>query len=340
MHGATDAAKNAADLILTEVGLSPIYGAVLESRRIFTRMKSYVVYRVAASIILVLTLSILIFVSGCAVDSLLIIILALLNDVSMIPVAYDNALATSKPQLPNAQKIVIMSLFYGIVHAIGGLAFIFIVDAAPNLENPIALNSSCDSETRGFIWYHLVLVTELMIFSVRAPTFFLQSTPSIYLLMSVMSTCVGATFIAVYGSGLSWRNVPWIIMFNLGMLLLTDVLKIWVRALIGDSPGDVITSDELMEVAPVEKTDSEMRKEKDSRYLVHNQSILPVEDRQHVVRVKQRSMALTFTGLDDFFGDFAVTDGYINKNRLMHTTDMPTIAERASQRNKQHSSPF
>jgi len=49
VDGATDAAKNAADLILTEPGLSPIYGAVLESRRIFTRIKSYVVYRVAAS---------------------------------------------------------------------------------------------------------------------------------------------------------------------------------------------------------------------------------------------------------------------------------------------------
>jgi len=84
VSGATDAAKNAADLILTEPGLSPIYGAVLESRRIFARIKAYVVYRVAASIILVLTLSIIIFVSGCAVDSLLVIILALLNDISMV----------------------------------------------------------------------------------------------------------------------------------------------------------------------------------------------------------------------------------------------------------------
>lgn len=64
-----DAANNAADLILTEPGLSPIYGAVLESRRIFSRIKSYVIYRVAASLILVLSLSIIMFVKGCAVDS-------------------------------------------------------------------------------------------------------------------------------------------------------------------------------------------------------------------------------------------------------------------------------
>jgi H+-transporting ATPase len=104
VDGATDAAQNAADLILTEPGLSPIYGAVLESQRIFTRIKLYVVYPVAASLILVLALSIVIFVKGCAVKSLYVIILALLNNISMISVAYDNASATAKPQLPSARN--------------------------------------------------------------------------------------------------------------------------------------------------------------------------------------------------------------------------------------------
>lgn len=75
VHGATDAA----DLILTEPGLNPIYGAVIESHPIFPRIKSHVIYRIAASIILVFTLSIIIFTTGCAVNSLLVIILAILN---------------------------------------------------------------------------------------------------------------------------------------------------------------------------------------------------------------------------------------------------------------------
>lgn len=78
---------------------------------------AYVVYRVAASLILVLTLSIIIFATGCAVDSLMIIIMALLNDISMIPVAYDNASATTKPQLPKTRSLVYQSLFYGLSHA-------------------------------------------------------------------------------------------------------------------------------------------------------------------------------------------------------------------------------
>ena len=80
VEGATDAAKNAADLILTETGLCPTYCSVLESRRIFARLKAYyVVYRIAESLVLVLALSTIIFASGCSVDSLLVIILALLN---------------------------------------------------------------------------------------------------------------------------------------------------------------------------------------------------------------------------------------------------------------------
>ena len=67
IEGATSAAQNAADLILIEPGLRPIYGAVLGSRRTSSRIKSYVVYHMAASTMLVLTLSIIAFASGCSV---------------------------------------------------------------------------------------------------------------------------------------------------------------------------------------------------------------------------------------------------------------------------------
>lgn len=136
---------------------------MLESRRIFARIKAYVVYRIAASIILVLSLSSIIFASGCAVNSLLVIILALLNDISMIPVAYDNADATAKPQLPKAGKLVMMSLFYGVAHTGLCLLLIFTLDQSQGLRQNISLNRQCNQETRSFIWFYLVLVTELMV---------------------------------------------------------------------------------------------------------------------------------------------------------------------------------
>jgi H+-transporting ATPase len=336
--GATDAAKNAADLILTESGLSPIYGAVLESRRIFARIKSYVVYRVAASIILVLTLSIVIFVTSCAVDSLMIIILALLNDVSMIPVAYDNAKATTKPQLPVAKTLVLQSLFYGLVQAGLSLMFIFSMDYSTNDKYTIDLYN-CNGEARGFIWFHLVMVTELMIFSVRAPGFvFLSSPPSMYLVVSVFLTLILGGLLACLlpTFGLHGANLGFIILFNVGSFILVDLLKIQFRKMIGEEPGDVIANDELL--TPKTRTETQKTVEKGERYRTHRKSIMGESDRDHVVEVKSKS------GLPNFFslgGDTLMENGYIKplgSINFMRQKEAPHI--RGPHKTKQVSSPY
>jgi H+-transporting ATPase len=50
VSGATDAARNAAALILTAPGLSTIINAVRVSRQIFERIESYVYYRIAMTV--------------------------------------------------------------------------------------------------------------------------------------------------------------------------------------------------------------------------------------------------------------------------------------------------
>ena len=53
-EGATDAARAAADIVLTEPGLGVIIDAIYISRKIFKRMKNYVTYRIACTIQLLL----------------------------------------------------------------------------------------------------------------------------------------------------------------------------------------------------------------------------------------------------------------------------------------------
>ena len=59
--GATDAAKSAADVVLTKLGLSVIIDTLKESRKIFRRMNNYAIYRIAETIrvLIFLTLSII-----------------------------------------------------------------------------------------------------------------------------------------------------------------------------------------------------------------------------------------------------------------------------------------
>lgn len=308
VEGATDAAKNAADLILTEPGLSPIYGAVLESRRIFARIKAYVVYRVAASMVMALTLSIIIFATSCAVDSLLVIILALLNDLSMIPVAYDKASATTRPQLPNAKKIVLQALFSGLILTGFSLIFIFGYEYGRHPNNEISLQK-CNGPTTGFVWFHLVVTTELAIFSVRAPSFLLFSVPALALVASVSLTIIVAAIIAIFANNLTPANMGIIIGVNVGILVFVDLLKIWFRKLINDEPGDVIESDDLIPVDAV-KTETEKQMEKNMRYRVHKDSIVNDKDRRRNIQIVDR------TGCRRFFSDLRFLDissGYITK---------------------------
>lgn len=291
--------------------MSPIYGAVLESRRIFARIKSYVVYRIAASLILVMTLSSVIFASGCAVDSLLVIILALLNDISMIPVAYDNAEATAKPQLPHAGKLVMMSLYFGVSHTALALMFIFLLDHSKGLTYDIDL-ATCNTETRGFIWLYLVLVTELMIFSARAPNYFFQSMPSLILAGSVLLTCVAGFLISALASDLNWENVAWIVLYNFAAFIVVDVVKVYFKSMIGESTGEIIETDELVQVDKA-KTDTKKKVEKDIRYTVHRDSVLSPSDLNHSVEIVRTG---SFGSTIRQFGELRnveITDGYINK---------------------------
>ena len=63
VSGATDAARAAAAIVLLTPGLSVIIDAIKESRKIFQRMNSYAIYRIAETIrvLLFMTLSILVF---------------------------------------------------------------------------------------------------------------------------------------------------------------------------------------------------------------------------------------------------------------------------------------
>ncbi len=98
VSGATDAARAAADLVLTAPGLDVITRAVEEARRIFERMTSYATFRIAETIrvLLFMTLSIVVF-DFYPVTAIMIVLLAILNDFPIMMIAYDNAPLAKTP---------------------------------------------------------------------------------------------------------------------------------------------------------------------------------------------------------------------------------------------------
>ena len=223
----------------------------------------------------------------------------------MTPVAYDKAVATTRPQIPRSGKLIIQSLFFGLTHT--ALALIFIFSINHHGGRGVDLHEQCDAQTKGFVWFYLVLVTEISIFSVRAPGYFWQSLPSAILMVSVLLTCIIGALIAVLASDLKVSNMGYIIAYNVGIFILVDLAKVQFRNLIHEDPGEPILTDDLI---PVEvKTETARFTEKQQRYRIHKEASLTAEEVAHQVHIRQDSF---FDGF--FLGDLQLSDGFLNQS--------------------------
>lgn len=86
---ATDAARSASDIVLTEPGLSVIIKAVLTSRAIFQRMKNYTIYAVSITIRIVLGFLLLALVWKYDFSPFMVLIIAILNDGTIMTISKD-----------------------------------------------------------------------------------------------------------------------------------------------------------------------------------------------------------------------------------------------------------
>merc|ERR1712066_20994 len=115
VHGATDAARSAGDIVLTRDGLSPIFTAIQISRRIFKRLKSYVIYRICITVQVVFFLAFLALYYNLRFRALYIILLALFHDLQIVTIAYDHQVAEKKPETPTVLGLILQSYAMGIL---------------------------------------------------------------------------------------------------------------------------------------------------------------------------------------------------------------------------------
>ena len=118
VSGATDAARAAASIVLMTPGLSVIIDAIKESRKIFQRMNSYAIYRIAETlrVLLFMTLAILVF-NFYPVTAVMIVMLALLNDGAILSIAYDNVHYKDQPEAWNMRLVLGIATVLGVVGA-------------------------------------------------------------------------------------------------------------------------------------------------------------------------------------------------------------------------------
>ena len=195
VDGATEAARSAADIILTSPGLSAIFDAVVESRKIFARLRSYVLYRIAATIQIVLVLSILIYAYNDTMPAIYVILLALVNDVTMLPVASDNAAPSALPEIPSMPSILLASFLYGFLGTAQTMALYM---------SDLLQGDGSDEYRMAVTYLQMSISVELFIFSCRTPVYVLnfchrEALPSVLLLVCVMGGNILVSLLAGFG---------------------------------------------------------------------------------------------------------------------------------------------
>jgi H+-transporting ATPase len=204
--GATDAARAAAAMVLLTPGLSVIIDALKESRKIFQRMTSYAIYRIAETIrvLLFMTLSILVF-NFYPVTAVMIVLLALLNDGAILSIAYDRVRYSGQPEAWNMRDVLGIASALGVAGVLASFGLFYVGERVFHLDRSVI---------QTLIYLKLSVAGHLTIFLTRTRGPFWSSRPAAVLLLAVLGTQIVATLIAVYGLfmpaiGWRWAGVVW-----------------------------------------------------------------------------------------------------------------------------------
>jgi len=221
VSGATDAARAAASIVLLTPGLSVIIDAIKESRKIFQRMNSYAIYRIAETIrvLLFMTLSILIF-NFYPVTAVMIVLLALLNDGAILSIAYDNVHYLNKPEAWNMRLVLGIATVLGVAGVAASFGLFYLGERVFHLDRDFI---------QSLMYLKLSVAGHMTIFVTRTRGPFWSIRPARALLTAVLGTQAIATVFAVFGIlmtpiGWGWGLAVW--GYALAWFLVNDRVKL------------------------------------------------------------------------------------------------------------------
>jgi H+-transporting ATPase len=221
VSGATDAARAAASIVLLASGLSVIIDAIKESRRIFQRMNSYAIYRIAETlrVLFFMTLAILVF-NFYPLTAVMIVMLALLNDGAILSIAYDNVHYKDKPEAWNMRLVLGISTVLGVIGVVSAFGLFYLGERVFHLDR---------AHIQTLMYLKLSVAGHLTIFLTRTRGPFWSIRPARTLWVAVLGTQMLATLIAVYGvfmTPLGWGWAAFVWGYALAWALVNDRVKL------------------------------------------------------------------------------------------------------------------
>ncbi|XP_073007323.1 ATPase 10, plasma membrane-type-like isoform X1 [Typha latifolia] len=242
---ATDAARSAADIVLTEPGLSVIISAVLTSRAIFQRMKNYTIYAVSITIRIVLGFVLLALIWEYDFPPFMVLIIAILNDGTIMTISKDRVRPSPGPDSWKLNEIFATGIVIGTYLALVTVLFYWAVTRTTFFEAHFKVRSLSrnSEEISSAIYLQVSIISQALIFVTRSQSWSFMERPGTLLMCAFVVAQLVATLISVYahinfasirGIGWGWAGVIWL--YSLIFYTPLDVIKFTVRyALSGDA---------------------------------------------------------------------------------------------------------
>jgi H+-transporting ATPase len=237
VEGATDAARGAADIVLTEPGLSTIVHAIYGSRVIFQRMRNYAVYACAVTIRIVVCFAIMAFGWQFDFPSFMVLIIAVLNDGTIMTLSLDRVLPSTTPDEWNLAEVFAYGIGYGLYLTGSTLALFATMRHTDFFErrfgvNPIAKDDVNDSQGHMVIYLQVAIISQALIFVTRSHGPSWTERPSVALMVAFCLAQLVSSIIAGFGdwgftdvhsiSG-GWIGIVWV--WNIVWYFPMDLVK-------------------------------------------------------------------------------------------------------------------
>ncbi|XP_012454989.1 plasma membrane ATPase 4 [Gossypium raimondii] len=235
---ATDAARGASDIVLTEPGLSVIVSAVLTSRAIFQRMKNYTIYAVSITIRIVLGFMLLALIWKFDFSPFMVLIIAILNDGTIMTISKDRVKPSPMPDSWKLKEIFAMGIVLGTYLACMTVVFFWAANDSNFFQDKFGVRSirHNQDELTAAIYLQVSIVSQALIFVTRSRSWSFIERPGLLLVVAFILAQLIATLLAVYanwgfarikGIGWGWAGVIWL--YSLVFYVPLDVLKFLIR---------------------------------------------------------------------------------------------------------------
>ncbi|XP_008393957.2 plasma membrane ATPase 4 [Malus sylvestris] len=235
---ATDAARSASDIVLTEPGLSVIISAVLTSRAIFQRMKNYTIYAVSITIRIVFGFMFIALIWKFDFAPFMVLIIAILNDGTIMTISKDRVKPSPLPDSWKLREIFATGIVLGGYMALMTVVFFWLMRDTDFFSDKFHVRSlrNRPEQMMAALYLQVSIVSQALIFVTRSRSWSFVERPGLLLLGAFMIAQLVATLIAVYanwgfarieGAGWGWAGVIWI--YSIVTYVPLDLLKFAIR---------------------------------------------------------------------------------------------------------------